>query len=291
MYQPELPLRNTAARPHLRRSAPGPRARRGCRSPCRRPPPTRPARDVAGRGADRPGHPQPRRRVLPPARREAHRARRRAVDGAAVRAEVLDIVAERGKMQNPVTGSGGMLIGTVAEVGPESTPRAARWETGRHPRLAVAHPAADHRRPGPVGRPESEQVPAEGHAILFERSIAAVLPDDLDPRLALMVMDVCGAPALVARVVGERVGSMPSRGRARRPSVLVLGAPASRARCRSPPPATPAPGGSSASCPSRPRPTCCRRRRAWPTTWSSPTRARRSGWPKRRGGGRRARAM
>jgi hypothetical protein len=42
-------------------------------------------------------------------------------DGAAVRAEVLDIVATRGKMQNPVTGSGGMLIGTVEEVGPEST--------------------------------------------------------------------------------------------------------------------------------------------------------------------------
>src|SRR5690349_9473629 len=42
-------------------------------------------------------------------------------DGPAIRAEVLDIVATRGKMQNPVTGSGGMLIGTVAEVGPEST--------------------------------------------------------------------------------------------------------------------------------------------------------------------------
>ena len=37
-----------------------------------------------------------------------------------MRAEVLDIVAARGKMQNPVTGSGGMLIGTVDEVGPES---------------------------------------------------------------------------------------------------------------------------------------------------------------------------
>ena len=42
-------------------------------------------------------------------------------DGDAVRREVVQIVAERGKMQNPVTGSGGMLIGTVEEVGPEST--------------------------------------------------------------------------------------------------------------------------------------------------------------------------
>ena len=42
------------------------------------------------------------------------------VDGDALRQEVLGIVAERGKMQNPVTGSGGMLIGTVEEVGPQS---------------------------------------------------------------------------------------------------------------------------------------------------------------------------
>ena len=31
---------------------------------------------------------------------------------------MLDIVGTRGKMHNPVTGSGGMLIGTVAETGP-----------------------------------------------------------------------------------------------------------------------------------------------------------------------------
>ncbi|MCA1821334.1 MAG: hypothetical protein LC644_06185 [Pseudonocardia sp.] len=40
--------------------------------------------------------------------------------GAAIRQAVLDIVAARGKMQNPVTGSGGMLLGTVREVGPDS---------------------------------------------------------------------------------------------------------------------------------------------------------------------------
>jgi L-erythro-3,5-diaminohexanoate dehydrogenase len=49
----------------------------------------------------------------------------------------------------------------------------------------------------------SEQVPAEGHAILFARSIAAVLPEDLDPELSLAVLDVCGAPALTARVVSQ----------------------------------------------------------------------------------------
>jgi hypothetical protein len=38
-------------------------------------------------------------------------------DGDAVRAAVLGIIGARGKMQNPATGSGGMLIGTVEEVG------------------------------------------------------------------------------------------------------------------------------------------------------------------------------
>jgi len=50
---------------------------------------------------------------------------------------------------------------------------------------------------------QSEQVPCEGHAILFARSIAAVLPDDLSAALSLAVMDVCGAPALTSRVVTE----------------------------------------------------------------------------------------
>jgi L-erythro-3,5-diaminohexanoate dehydrogenase len=49
----------------------------------------------------------------------------------------------------------------------------------------------------------SEQVPADGYAILFGRSIAAKLPADLDDETALSVMDVCGAPALTARVVGQ----------------------------------------------------------------------------------------
>jgi L-erythro-3,5-diaminohexanoate dehydrogenase len=49
----------------------------------------------------------------------------------------------------------------------------------------------------------SEQVPCDGYAVLFGRSIAAVLPDDLPAPLSLAVMDVCGAPALTARVVAQ----------------------------------------------------------------------------------------
>src|SRR5215471_10031306 len=37
--------------------------------------------------------------------------------GEEIAAQILRIVGERGKLQNPVTGSGGMLIGVVEEVG------------------------------------------------------------------------------------------------------------------------------------------------------------------------------
>ena len=60
-------------------------------------------------------------------------------------------------------------------------------------------------------------MPCDGYAVLFGRSIAAVIPDDLDPALSLSVMDVCGAPALTARVVGEYA----ARGHA--PVVAVIG--------------------------------------------------------------------
>lgn len=119
-------------------------------------------------------------------------------DVDAVRAEVLDIVASRGKMQNPVTGSGGMLVGTVEEVGPASPlglcvgDRVASLVSLTLTPLVIED--------GLVrwdGR--SEQVPCDGYAVLFGRSIAAVIPDDLDPALSLSVMDVCGAPATSRR--------------------------------------------------------------------------------------------
>jgi L-erythro-3,5-diaminohexanoate dehydrogenase len=134
-------------------------------------------------------------------------------DGEAVRTAVLDIVATRGKMQNPVTGSGGMLIGTVDAVGPKSPlglsvgDRVATLVSLTLTPLLITDGLARW-----DGR--SEQVPAEGTAILFARSIAAVLPDDLPDAVSLAVLDVCGAPAATARVV-ERTGAR---------SVTVLGA-------------------------------------------------------------------
>ncbi|MGY1638369.1 L-erythro-3,5-diaminohexanoate dehydrogenase [Geodermatophilus sp. SYSU D00742] len=134
-------------------------------------------------------------------------------EGDAVRAAVLGIVAGRGKMQNPVTGSGGMLIGVVDAVGPESPlGLAVGQRVATLVSLTLTPLAITDGLTRWDGR--SEQVPAEGTAVLFARSLAAVLPDDLPDAVALAVLDVCGAPAATARVVG-RTGAR---------SVVVLGA-------------------------------------------------------------------
>ncbi len=132
-----------------------------------------------------------------------------------IRSAVLDIVATRGKMQNPVTGSGGMLTGTVEEVGPES-PLGLR--AGNKIATLVSLSLTPLVVTDALARWDgtSEQVPCAGHAILFGRSIAAKLPDDMPAELALAVMDVCGAPALTHRVV--------SASRASEPVVAIIGA-------------------------------------------------------------------
>jgi L-erythro-3,5-diaminohexanoate dehydrogenase len=150
----------------------------------------------------------------------SYRQLRESTGGSAeaMRGAVLGIVAERGKMQNPVTGSGGMLTGVVDEAGPASPlglaagDRIATLVSLSLTPLAVTDGLA--RWDG-----QSEQVPCAGHAILFGRSIAAVLPADLPAALALAVMDVCGAPALTERVVRESVAS-----RGESPVVAILGA-------------------------------------------------------------------
>ena len=142
--------------------------------------------------------------------------RKHGGDGVAVRAEVLDIIATRGKMQNPETGSGGMLVGTVEEVG-EDSPLGLR--VGDRVTTLVSLTLTPLVIEDGLTHWDglSEQVPADGYAVLFGRSIAARIPDDLPSELSLSVMDVCGAPALTSRVVGQYA----SAGHA--PTVAVIG--------------------------------------------------------------------
>jgi L-erythro-3,5-diaminohexanoate dehydrogenase len=127
-------------------------------------------------------------------------------DEEKIKAIIMNIVATRGKQQNPVTGSGGMFIGRVAKVGlalarPDLGPgdKIASLVSLSLTPLKIKRILAVHK--------DIDRVEIEGQAILFESGIYAKLPDDMDERLALAALDVAGAPAQTAKLVkpGDRV--------------------------------------------------------------------------------------
>ncbi|MBE2252013.1 MAG: L-erythro-3,5-diaminohexanoate dehydrogenase [Myxococcus sp.] len=122
-------------------------------------------------------------------------------DAAKIVEAVRAIVAERGKMQNPVTGSGGMLIGRVREVSREH-PGHGSLKVGDRLATLVSLTLTPLVIESVRGiRPEIDRIDVTGHAILFPSGIYAKLPDDLPDTLSLAALDVAGAPALVARWV------------------------------------------------------------------------------------------
>ena len=124
---------------------------------------------------------------------------------------ILGIVAERGKQQNPVTGSGGMFIGKVAYIGEDLVDRdlkvgdkiASLVSLSLTP-LKIDKILAIHK--------DIDRVDIIGQAVLFESGIYAKLPEDMSEPLALAALDVAGAPAQARK--------LPHEG----DSVLILGA-------------------------------------------------------------------
>lgn len=114
---------------------------------------------------------------------------------------MMGLVEKQGKHKNPVTGSGGMLIGTVKEIGPAL---AGKTDLKVGDKLATL--VSLSLTPLVIDeilevRPDIDQVDIKGQAILFESGIYAVLPDDMPETLALSVLDVAGAPAQAAKLV------------------------------------------------------------------------------------------
>ncbi|BAL23895.1 zinc-binding dehydrogenase [Azoarcus sp. KH32C] len=118
-----------------------------------------------------------------------------------IAAIVRDIVGQRGKMHNPVTGSGGMLIGRIKEIGPKL---AGKIDLKVGDRIATLVSLSltplriDTIRQIHV---DKDQIEIDGQAILFETGLYAKLPDDIPEKVALAILDVAGAPAQTARLV------------------------------------------------------------------------------------------
>jgi L-erythro-3,5-diaminohexanoate dehydrogenase len=124
---------------------------------------------------------------------------------SAVTKTVLETVKNRGKQHNPVTGSGGMLLGRVLQVVPdEKTEKAKKSDLAPGDRVAtlVSLSLTPLRIDAVTAvRRESAQLDVKGEAILFASGAYAKMPNDMPERLALAVLDVAGAAPQVARLV------------------------------------------------------------------------------------------
>jgi L-erythro-3,5-diaminohexanoate dehydrogenase len=125
-------------------------------------------------------------------------------DVGKIEKHILDLVARRGKHHNPVTGSGGMLIGTVSQVGPGFPVGEKPVKVGDR----VATLVSLSLTPLVIRKIKKihakiDRVDIEGHAILFASGIFARLPSDLPETVALAVLDVAGAPAQTRKLVQD----------------------------------------------------------------------------------------
>ena len=111
----------------------------------------------------------------------------------------LDIIARRGKHHNPDTGSGGMLLGTVKEIGPTLKDRDLK--VGDRIATLVSLSLTPLKVEEIIStNKDTCQVKVKARAILFESGIYAKMPKDMDEALALAVLDVAGAPAQAAKL-------------------------------------------------------------------------------------------
>jgi L-erythro-3,5-diaminohexanoate dehydrogenase len=119
---------------------------------------------------------------------------------AKIKERINQIVKERGKHHNPVTGSGGMLIGRVEKIGTALQDR--DLEVGDKIATLVSLSLTPLRIDEIIDiKRDIDQVHIRGKAVLFESGIYAKLPQDMSETLALEVLDVAGAPAQTAKLV------------------------------------------------------------------------------------------
>ena len=128
-------------------------------------------------------------------------------DEQRMREHIRDIVAQRGKMHNPVTGSGGVLIGTVLELD-------ERFATMHG--LAIGDTIVSltslswlplYLESIETIHLERSEVEVRGKAIFFRSNPLAKLPPDLPQPVVVAALDVAGAPSRVYDLAqpGQRI--------------------------------------------------------------------------------------
>ncbi len=122
-------------------------------------------------------------------------------DAEAMASLIREIVESRGKMHNPETDSGGILLGTVTATGdrladpPPVGTRVATLGSLTLTALRIEEIISLE--------PDSAQIEVTGTAYVFERAAWAELPDDLPAAIALEVFDVCAAASAIRPLIAD----------------------------------------------------------------------------------------
>jgi L-erythro-3,5-diaminohexanoate dehydrogenase len=128
-------------------------------------------------------------------------------DPERMRKYMLEIISQRGKMHNPITGSGGVLIGSINQLD----------ETfGKIHDLTIGDTIVSltslswlplHLESIHAIHLERSEVEVTGKAIFFRCNPLAKLPGDLHRNVVVAALDVAGAPSRVATLVqpGQRI--------------------------------------------------------------------------------------
>lgn len=120
-------------------------------------------------------------------------------DEEKVAEKVLKIVRDRGKMHNPVTGSGGMLIGRIAKIGSALSDRDLKEGDKIATLVSLSLTPLKIEKINRVIL-DQDQLEVTAKAIIFESGIYAKIPEDMTETLALSILDVAGAPAQAERL-------------------------------------------------------------------------------------------
>ncbi len=126
---------------------------------------------------------------------------------ASMRTHIMDIIARRGKMHNPVTGSGGVLLGTIEQLDEAY---------GKMHNLTIGDTIVSltslswlplHLEQIHAIHLDRSELEVTGKAIIFRSNPLATLPADLPQAIVVPALDVAGAPARVATMVmaGQQV--------------------------------------------------------------------------------------
>lgn len=126
------------------------------------------------------------------------------IDDQGIMRLVARTVKTRGKQHNPVTGSGGVLMGKVSAIGSD-----LQGKIGLEPGERIVSLASLTATPLQIDKVrkvkrESGQLEVRGQAVLFESYPFAKLPDDMPASVALAALSVCSAPALCQKLAASK---------------------------------------------------------------------------------------